>query len=93
MGAGFGKNGRDGRCRSDRDESDGGSPLTCAYCEKILICDACQADVIPPAPEQHRALSWPEARVACPSCGALLVCKWCKTPYDGAAGEGEAPDD
>ena len=66
--------------------------VDCAYCQRPLICDACQAAYEPPDLEAYRALSWPETVLACPTCGAVLVCHWCKTPYDGSATE-ESPGD
>ncbi|CAN5893406.1 hypothetical protein BH23PLA1_BH23PLA1_40290 [soil metagenome] len=63
--------------------------VNCAYCEGPLVCDDCQADYQPPDPEAYRALSWTESSLNCPSCGALLVCHWCKTPYDGTTEAGE----
>lgn len=68
--------------------------LDCAYCERPLVCDDCQADVIPADADQYRALSSAEEAVDCPACGRPLVCRWCKTPYDGArpGAEGESDD-
>jgi hypothetical protein len=63
--------------------------VSCAYCERDLICDACRAEFVPTSDEQYQALSRPEVAVACPSCGAVLVCHWCKTPYDGSTGDDE----
>ncbi len=60
-----------------------------AYCEKPLICDDCRAEYVPPSPDHYLALSQPEIPLTCPQCGAVLVCHWCKTPYDGNPG-GEA---
>ncbi len=65
--------------------------VSCAYCERPLICDGCQAEYVPSSAEQYQALSRPEVAIACPSCGAVLVCHWCKTPYDGGGGD-EGPD-
>jgi hypothetical protein len=62
---------------------------TCAYCERTLICEACGADYLPPSAEAYQALSRPDAAVNCPGCGSLLVCHWCKTPYDGLADNDE----
>ena len=59
--------------------------VTCAYCEKPLVCDKCRADYIPPSEEAYQALSRPEMLLACTECGAVLICHWCKTPYDGSA--------
>ncbi|HZW30250.1 MAG TPA: hypothetical protein VFF52_06040 [Isosphaeraceae bacterium] len=69
--------------------------VTCAYCEKPLVCDKCRADYTPPSEEVYQALSQPDVLLACPECGAVLICHWCKTPYDGsvqdAADATEAP--
>jgi hypothetical protein len=59
----------------------------CAYCDRPLTCDACQTEYVPPSLEHYEALSRPEVALICPECGAGLVCRWCKTPYDGV------PDD
>jgi hypothetical protein len=56
----------------------------CAYCEKPLRCDQCRADYAPPTEEAYQALSQADVLLACPACGAVLVCHWCKTPYDGS---------
>ena len=55
----------------------------CAYCEHILTCDACGADYQPASLDEYQGLSAADQPIACPSCGATLVCHWCKTPYDG----------
>jgi hypothetical protein len=66
--------------------------VACAYCEHPLTCDACQAEYRPPSPRHYEALSRPEEIIVCPECEQVLVCRWCKTPYDGEgdedAGEG-----
>lgn len=59
--------------------------MNCAYCEKPLICDACQEPVVPTDPEVYQALSTPDQPLNCPNCEKPLVCHWCKTPYDGSA--------
>jgi hypothetical protein len=64
--------------------------ISCAYCEKPLQCDACQAEYVPPSEEHYRALSDPDIPLSCPSCGETLVCHGCKTSYDGVPEEGEA---
>jgi hypothetical protein len=56
--------------------------MECAYCDRPLICEACQAPYEPPSAEAYTALTEGEV-VACPGCGELLVCHWCKVPYDG----------
>src|SRR4051794_31434121 len=60
-----------------------GPPMDCAFCEKPLICDACQAEYVPASPEGYRALSEGEEAILCPACAQVLVCHWCKTAYDG----------
>ena len=62
----------------------------CVHCERPLICDACQAAFVPATPEQYEALSRSEATLLCPECQAVLVCHWCKTPYDGNETETDA---
>jgi RNase P subunit RPR2 len=62
--------------------------IHCAYCEKPLICETCQVEYVPPTEDHYRALSQPDTPVTCIACGEILVCHWCKTPYDGAS-EGE----
>jgi hypothetical protein len=61
--------------------------VECAYCEKPLICDECRADYLPPNPESYQALFQPDVLLICSACGAVLVCHWCKTPYDGGSQE------
>ena len=61
--------------------------VACAYCERPLICDACQAEYTPPTAEHYEALSEAEEIILCPACEQVLVCHWCKTPYDGGADE------
>jgi hypothetical protein len=61
--------------------------VNCAYCEKPLTCDQCRADYVPPTQEQYQALGQPDVLLTCPECGAVLVCHWCKTPYDGLSEE------
>jgi hypothetical protein len=67
--------------------------VPCAYCERSLICDACQTLYTPPTPEAYEALSLSEAELICPTCERILVCHWCKTPYDGSAEEDEGGAD
>jgi hypothetical protein len=55
--------------------------LACVYCERPLICDACQAEFTTDTTEQYEALSRTEVTLLCPECEAVLVCHWCKTPY------------
>ena len=62
--------------------------VLCAYCEHPLICDGCQVEYLPPSREHYEALSRSDVALACPECQQVLVCHWCKTPYDG---ESDAP--
>jgi hypothetical protein len=57
--------------------------MDCVYCEKPLECDACGEPYSPKGLAEYQALSRPEVPIACPECGSVLVCHWCKTPYDG----------
>lgn len=57
--------------------------IHCAYCERPLVCDACQVPYLPPTSEHYQALSRPEVRIFCARCHSVLVCHWCRTPYDG----------
>jgi len=66
--------------------------VDCAYCEHPLVCEGCGAAYRPPSADAYQALSRPESTVLCPDCGAVLICHWCKTPYDGQAGDDEKPD-
>ncbi len=61
--------------------------MTCAYCDRPLECAACQAPYTPPSQAHYDAMSRPEVALTCGECGAILVCHWCKTPYDGMGGE------
>ncbi len=63
--------------------------IDCAYCQNPLVCDACQAEYLPPDLDTYRALSWTETVLKCSSCGEVLVCHWCKTPYEGNAEPGD----
>ena len=63
--------------------------VTCAYCERPLICEACGMNYIPPSQEHYEALSRSDVSLDCPECEALLVCHWCKTPYGTAMEDDE----
>ena len=63
--------------------------MDCVYCDKPLICQACGEDFHPSGPAEYEALSRPEVPIVCRDCGSILVCHWCKTPYDGEAGPGD----
>ena len=67
--------------------------IDCAYCERPLTCDGCGADYLPGGPEAYAALSRGEQPIGCPSCGRILVCRWCKTPYDGRSADEAGEDD
>ncbi len=64
--------------------------VVCAYCDKPLTCDTCRADYVPPTQDHYQALSHSDVLLACTECGAVLVCHWCKMPYDGLS-EDESP--
>ena len=66
--------------------------MTCAYCDRPLTCEACGVDYRPPDAEHYHALSQADTPITCPECESLLVCHWCKTPYDGVP-PGEQPDE
>ncbi|MDB5352795.1 MAG: hypothetical protein JWN86_4042 [Planctomycetota bacterium] len=57
--------------------------MICAYCDRPLICDACGAEFRAVDPRQYEAMSRAEVAIDCPECEAILICHWCKTPYDG----------
>ena len=63
--------------------------INCPYCDRPLICAACQSPYVPPTQDHYEALSRPELPLECPACEAPLVCHWCKTAYDGQADETE----
>jgi hypothetical protein len=63
----------------------------CAYCERPLICESCGTEYVPPTQEHYLALSQPDSILTCAGCGEVLVCHWCKTPYDGSGEEGDRP--
>jgi hypothetical protein len=63
--------------------------MNCAYCDKPLECDACGELYNPPGLAEYHALSRPEVPILCPGCASILVCHWCKTPYDGEVNEPE----
>lgn len=62
--------------------------MRCSYCERPLICKECGLEFEPRDQEQYEALSRPEEPLICQGCDAVLICHWCKTPYDG---EGDDP--
>jgi len=66
--------------------------MDCAYCEKPLICEACGESYNPPGLAEYQAMSRPEVPIVCHDCGSVLVCHWCKTPYDGEDDGGPGPD-
>ena len=64
--------------------------ISCVYCDNPLECDACREPYRPPGQAEYDALSRPEIPVICHDCGAILVCHWCRTPYDG---QGDSAED
>ena len=64
----------------------------CAYCERPLTCAVCRVPFLPETAEVYAALSRAEQPITCPACRGLLVCHWCKTPYDGGQGPDHDPD-
>jgi len=68
--------------------------IPCAYCNRPLTCDDCGEPFLPPDPATYHSLSWTDHPIACPSCSHVLICRWCKTPYDGLLDDDpSAPDD
>ncbi len=65
--------------------------MDCVFCDRPLECDACGEPYEPRGRAAYEALGRVEVPVACPSCGSVLVCHWCRTPYDGE--DGGAPGD
>jgi hypothetical protein len=59
--------------------------MKCAYCENLLVCEACGAEFVAATPEAYEAVVTCNEAVICPACETMLVCHWCKTPYDGQA--------
>jgi hypothetical protein len=66
--------------------------VACVYCQRPLICETCQTEYAPPTQEAYEALMRPELPVICPECEAIVVCHWCKTPYDGGEAAEEVGD-
>ncbi len=66
--------------------------MNCASCERPLDCDACARPYNPEGLEQYLALSRPEVPIVCPACGKILVCRYCKFPYDGVVDEEDQAD-
>ena len=64
--------------------------MDCVYCDRPLDCQACGETYTPPGPAEYAAMSRPEVPVICPVCGSTLVCRWCRTPYDGRGDEDDA---
>ena len=63
--------------------------MDCVYCDRPLDCLTCGATYNPPGLAEYQALSRPEVPVVCTSCGVILICKWCRTPYDGQGGDSD----
>jgi len=61
--------------------------MQCAYCDHPLECEECRVVYEPPRRVDYDALSRPEVPLVCQGCGTVLVCHWCKTPYDGLGDE------
>jgi RNase P subunit RPR2 len=57
--------------------------MNCAFCDRPLVCDACDTPWQPADEVQFRAMEQREVPVYCAECEQILVCHWCKTPYDG----------
>jgi hypothetical protein len=62
--------------------------MHCVYCDNPLDCLSCRTVYEPPDQAAYDALSRPEVPLTC-RCGAVLVCYWCKTAYDGTGDEGQ----
>ena len=60
--------------------------MDCVYCDRPLECDACGEPFEPQGRSAYEALSRVEVAIECPSCGAVLVCHWCRAAYDGEDG-------
>ncbi len=56
--------------------------MLCVYCERPLICNACDIEFEPQGRDQYEAMSRPEVPILCPSCEEVVVCRWCRTAYD-----------
>jgi len=61
--------------------------VVCAYCERPLICEDCGASYVPQSEAFYQALSRSDVPITCHACGVILVCHWCKTPYDGLSAD------
>ena len=57
--------------------------MICTYCDRPLICHACEVEFETQTREQYDAMARAEVPVICPTCEAIVVCHWCKTAYDG----------
>ncbi len=65
--------------------------MLCAFCERDLICESCQAPYEPPTAQAYAALSEREVAISCPACEEVLTCHWCKTPYLGSDPDDDDP--
>lgn len=63
--------------------------MRCVYCENPLLCETCDTEFEPVTQEQYEALTRREVPVFCAVCEQILVCRWCKFPYDGESTAGE----
>jgi hypothetical protein len=61
--------------------------MHCVYCNNPLDCAECRTVYEPADQAAYDALSRPEVPVMCGTCGTILVCYWCRTPYDGTGDE------
>ena len=61
--------------------------MRCSYCDRPLICRSCGLEFEPRDQAEYEALSRPEVPLICTGCDAVVVCHWCKTPYDGQVEE------
>ena len=57
--------------------------MQCVYCDRPLLCESCDVEFEPTTREQYEAMTRREVPVICPTCEAIIVCRWCKFPYDG----------
>lgn len=60
--------------------------MLCAYCERPLICESCNAEFVFADEARYEAFNSAEEPVFCPECEDVLVCHWCKARYEGPQG-------
>jgi hypothetical protein len=63
--------------------------IKCSFCERPLVCKACNKPFHPRSGETHLGVYQPDTAVSCPECQKLLVCKHCGFAY----GEDEKADE